>query len=156
MFKCDDSVSSNLFDWINSTYPQYGAFRYAFAAYPDSDAQDEFVFDISWADGGLGGSFKNLSCTAHEAVYTLQVDYREGQQTVKTTSIQSGQPLKSSNLTQQDYGLQPDDGDNVIINATSTGSGGINIVDTNKIANMAAIQGTVTNALSGYLDALSE
>jgi hypothetical protein len=160
-FQCYDSVSPALFNWVNNTYPQpNNSFVYIYAASADEDAltntQQEFVFEMSWSSGGMNGGFQNLSCTAYETVYTLQIDYSNGQQYVTITSIKSNQRLNSSNLF-TDYGMYPQDGgEDGAINAGSTGSGGGNVMDTNRRANLAAIQDTLVDAFSGYIDALSE
>jgi hypothetical protein len=91
-------------------------------------------------------------------VYTLQIDYKEGLQTVTATEMQLGPMLNSSNLY-TDYGMFPQNEGNAtdpVVNATSTGSGGGNVTDTNRRANMAAIQDTVVDVFSGYIDALCE
>ncbi|EEA28940.1 hypothetical protein EYB25_000151 [Talaromyces marneffei] len=160
-FQCNESsVSSDLFSWVNHTYPQYGAFRYIYAAHANSAALVEspynFNFQLSWSNGGLTGRLQNLSCTAYEAVYTLRIDYREGLQTVTTTNTQLGPMLNSSNLY-TDYGMRPVNGGNgtdPIVDATSTALGGDNVMDSNRRANMAAIQDTLADSLSGFIDAL--
>ncbi|OKL61050.1 hypothetical protein UA08_03129 [Talaromyces atroroseus] len=156
---CNDSVSPALFNWVNETYEQpKGSYEYIYAASADNDAltnsQKEFVFELSWSSGGLSAGYQNLSCTAYEAVYSFQIDYRNGKQYVTTTDVQSGPLLNSSNLY-TDYGMYPQDGGkDGLVNATSTGSGGGNVMDTNRRANLAAIQDTLVDAFSGYIDAL--
>lgn len=107
----------------------------------------------------MAGNFQNLSCTVYEAVYTFQIDYKEGLETVTTTNTQLGPMLNSSNIY-TDFGMFPQNEgnatDNPVVNATSIGSGGGNVTDTNRRANMAAIQDTVVDAFSGYIDALSK
>lgn len=154
-FQCNDTVSPNLFDWVNSTYPQYDSFVYNYAAIQNVDvlssAPYELVFQLSWVQGG---GYQNLSCTAYEAVYALEVNYLNGTQTVTATTVQQGQRLNSSNFY-EDYGMYPQDGgSNGEINSTSTGSGGGNVMDTNKRANIAAVQDALVYALEGYIDEL--
>lgn len=162
-FQCNkSSVSPDLFSWVNHTYTQYGTFQYIFAAHANSAAlvepSDSFNFQIAWSNGGTTGNLQNLSCTAYEAVYTLQIGYREGLQTVTSTEMQLGPMLNSSNLY-TDFGMYPQNEGNVtdpVVNATSVGSGGGNVTDTNRRANMAAIQDTVVDTFSGYIDTLCE
>lgn len=67
--------------------------------------------------------------------------------------------LDSSDLY-TDFGMFPQNEgnatDNPAFNAASIGSGGDNVTDTNRRANMSAIQDTVVDAFSGYIYALSK
>lgn len=162
-FQCDESsVSPDLFSWVNTTYPQFGAFEYIYAAHKNSAALVQppynFNFQLAWSSDGTGGHFQNLSCTAHEALYTFQIVYKGGLENVTTTNIQIGPILNSSNLY-TDFGVFPQNEGNdtdPVVNATSIGSGGGNVTDIYRRANMAAILDTVVDALSGYIDALCE
>ncbi|KUL82829.1 hypothetical protein ZTR_09601 [Talaromyces verruculosus] len=162
-FQCSEgSVSPNLFSWVNTTYPQSGAFEYIYIAHANSAARVQppynLNFQLAWSNGGAtGGSLQNLSCTAYEAVYTFHIDYQNGLETVTTSNVQMGPMLNSSNLY-TDFGMRPaNEGGNVtdpVVNATSVGSGGGNVTDANRRANMVAIQDTVVDVFSGYIDAL--
>ncbi|PCH05811.1 Hypothetical protein PENO1_017430 [Penicillium occitanis (nom. inval.)] len=162
-FQCSEgSVSPDLFSWINTTYPQSGAFEYIYVAHANSAARVQppynLNFQLAWSNGGATGeSFQNLSCTAYEAVYTFHIDYQNGLETVTTRNVQMGPMLNSSNIY-TDFGMRPaNEGSNVtdpVVNATSVGSGGGNVTDANRRANMVAIQDTVVDAFSGYIDAL--
>lgn len=92
-------------------------------------------------------------------MYTFQIDYKNGVETVTTTNMQMGPMLNSSNLY-TDFGMLPvNEGNNVTdpaVDATSVGSGGVNVTDANRRANMAAIQDTIVDAFSGYIDAMCE
>jgi hypothetical protein len=92
-------------------------------------------------------------------VYTFHIDYQNGLETVTTRNVQMGPMLNSSNIY-TDFGMRPaNEGSNVtdpVVNATSVGSGGGNVTDANRRANMVAIQDTVVDAFSGYIDALCQ
>lgn len=156
-FQCSDTVSPDLASWVNTTYPQYDTFKYVYLASQNSRALTspswEFVFELQWSSSPTGG-YQNLSCTAYEALYSFDIGYLNGEQTVTTTNVQHITKLNASHFY-DDYGLQPING-GPEVNSSSVSLEGGNITDINRRMNIAAIQDTLVDAFSGYIDRLCE
>ena len=70
------------------------------------------------------------------------------------------EPMPNSSHLYPNFGMLPvNAGKNVTapaVDANSVTSGGANVTDANRRANMAAIQDTIVDAFSGYIDAMCE
>ncbi|RAL13948.1 uncharacterized protein BO97DRAFT_387983 [Aspergillus homomorphus CBS 101889] len=159
-FACTNTDAPDLYAWVNKTYPQSPTWAnaYLYLASPDSSArtnstQYTFDFALRWKDSTTGEEYQNLTCRAHEAVYTVHLNYTGGVQQATVTAVTTdGGALNSSGLY-DDFAIVPASYDRVsVINATTTGTTGQNVTELNRRANLAAVQDTLVLGLRGYID----
>ncbi|PWY96004.1 hypothetical protein BO94DRAFT_530727 [Aspergillus sclerotioniger CBS 115572] len=152
-FECRNYSSPDLYTWVNRTYPQTQTWPYLYLASADYAArtnQSEYILDFAlrWKQND---GYQNLTCRAYESTYTLDITYTGGTPCI-TTKVDPIRPLNTSGLY-TDFGVEPETmAEDAHINATTTGSGGGNVTDIYRRANLAAVQDSLVLALSGYID----
>ncbi|KAI9927244.1 hypothetical protein ASPWEDRAFT_46700 [Aspergillus wentii DTO 134E9] len=152
-FKCHDYASPDLLSWVNNTYPRTKDWPYLYIASTDSAARtnsSKYALDIQlqWSQDG---EYHNLTCVAYDSVYTFNMTYHKGLQETATHVRQNGQ-LNASSLYFDNSVLPKDGGSEGVVNDTSVGANGGNIMDINRRSNLAAIHDSLALALAGYID----
>jgi hypothetical protein len=155
-YECVDQIYSNLTDMVasqysiptNSNLDYLNGYLFIAGENDTISIYDQFYrFEMQYRNGN--SPYINLSCTAYESSYTLNVSYLNGLQTVKA-QVHPGLVLNST------YAYS----DDAILNWNATtlndstlvlGHNNLTVVDVFKRVNLIAVKDTLVLAMSGLI-----